>query len=324
MKTPTIDRLDRISIVEVVGSDAATIVNNVTTNEVTSLELGEGRESFVTDVRGKTLGHVCLFREESVLRMIGAPGQSDAIHAHIDRYTIREDATPEVMDEGYVAFVLSPDAAEIADLRLTDGVVLKSCTVTVGGVAATGYGTRWLGEGTVVVVCGKGDATAVSEGLLERLKATGSAQLELGNESTFHQRRTREGFPWLGIDLDESNLPQEADRDDVAISFTKGCYLGQETVARLDALGQVQKKLVRWSISGGVPMAGTTLESDGKKVARLTSVTEVTNVTEGESDSVLAIGFARRSHFDAGSTASGTIDSELGDGEGNSIVGTVL
>ena len=54
-----------------------------------------------------------------------------------------------------------------------------------------------------------------------------------------------------GVDLDERRLPQEADRDELAISFTKGCYLGQETVARIDALGRVNWKLVTLKVGDG-------------------------------------------------------------------------
>ena len=121
----------------------------------------------------------------------------------------------------------------------------------------------------------------------------------VGDEASFHCVRTLAGFPWYGVDLDETNLPQEADRDALAISFTKGCYLGQETVARLDALGQVQRKLVRWSITGGVPAAGATLVAGEKTVGRLTSV------AADDRGGAIAIGFARRSHFEAGATAVG-------------------
>ena len=107
----------------------------------------------------------------------------------------------------------------------------------------------------------------------------------------------------MGVDLDESNLPQEADRDALAISFTKGCYLGQETVARLDALGQVQKKLVGWSITGAVPAAGDTVQCDEKTVGRLTSVADHGDGTAS------ALGMARRSHFDVGARAAGTVAS---------------
>ena len=318
MNTTTIDQLDRISVVEVSGADAETIMHNLTTNEVKSLKDGQGRESFITDVRGKTLGHVCLFREGANLLLIGASGQSEVIRSHIDRYTIREDATPAIRDSEHTAWVLSPAAANLAGLDLMDGITLKSAPIVIEGTEAKCYATRWLGEGTVVILGRPGVAASLAEGLQTRLLDAGSGEIELGGERTFHDSRTRIGFPWLGIDLDDSNLPQEADRDEVAISFNKGCYLGQETVARLDALGQVQKKLVRWSILGGVPAAGTTLESEGKKVARLTSV-----VPDG-SGGALAIGFARRSHFETGSTAEGKITHEENNEGATSIKGTVL
>ncbi len=86
-----------------------------------------------------------------------------------------------------------------------------------------------------------------------------------------------------------------------------------EGVARLDALGQVQKKLVRWSISGGIPNTGATLVSGEKTVGRLTSV-----AADGQGGAT-AIGFARRSHFDPGATATGVIEST-----GAEFTGTVV
>jgi len=75
--------------------------------------------------------------------------------------------------------------------------------------------------------------------------------------------------------------------------------LGQETVARLDALGQVQKKLVLWQIdSPAPPPVGTELTSDEKVVGRLTSV-----VAGDRPGRFLAFGYARRSHFDPGASA---------------------
>ncbi|MGB1707484.1 MAG: YgfZ/GcvT domain-containing protein, partial [Rubripirellula sp.] len=151
-----------------------------------------------------------------------------------------------------------------------------------------------------------------------RVQGEDLLQQQVGNETAFHEARVVAGFPWYGVDLDESNLPQEADRDSETISFTKGCYLGQETVARLDAMGQVQKKLVRWKITGGVPLAGASLSADEKKVARLTSVAST------EQHGVLALGFARRSHFEAGATATGELEADAGDAAGVAIIGTVF
>jgi folate-binding protein YgfZ len=84
--------------------------------------------------------------------------------------------------------------------------------------------------------------------------------------------RVEQGYPWYGIDISEENLPQEVDRNAQAISFTKGCYLGQEPVARIDALGHVNKVLGGVTFTGEeLPTAGRELWADGKVVGQVTS-----------------------------------------------------
>lgn len=303
-------RLSAVSIIDLVGPDAMAIAQNLTTNDVKSLEPGIGSETFVTDVRGKTLGHFVAYRTDRGLRFLGSPGQSQAFANHADRYTIREDATPEVLDEKWAGIVVSPEAAKHPEFRVeaapgphryrvgtwaaTDGEISDS----VAGI----YQVPWLGEGTLLVLAEMLRVEPVLEALASALGVAGDQPV--GGDTEFHHRRTLAGFPWYGADLDASHLPQEATRDAEAICFTKGCYLGQETVARLDALGQVQKKLVRWAIEPAAAV-GSQLAVDGKAVGRLTSVADL-----GDGRGI-AIGFARRSHFDPGATAEGT-DAESG------------
>ncbi|WP_222436130.1 CAF17-like 4Fe-4S cluster assembly/insertion protein YgfZ [Rubripirellula reticaptiva] len=323
MKTSSIYRISPLSIVDTTGADSAAIVHNITTNEVKKLVVGEGRETFVTDVRGKTIGHGFLYRLEDRFRLIGAGGQSDRIVAHIDRYTIREDAVPTIRDADFVALVLRPGVADELGIKLdscdtnaitTDAAVIGD--VTIGNIRVQRYRTRWLGEGTDVILVAPDDIDQLEQWLA-------SKAIDIGDEAALHAARTAAGFPWYGIDLTDANLPQEADRDDLAISFTKGCYLGQETVARLDALGQVQKKLVRWSICGATPEKDATLVANEKTVGRLTSIAVLTTNRDSGSNSAppmdaIAIGFARRSHFDAAATAKGTT------AEGKDFNATVL
>ena len=95
--------------------------------------------------------------------------------------------------------------------------------------------------------------------------------------------RIEQGTPWFGCDLTVDNLPQEAQRDDRAISFKKGCYLGQETVARLDALGHVNWKFRSLRGKNAThPAAGDVVESEGKPQLKITSVTRIDDSnTEG-------------------------------------------
>ena len=305
MTVPRLFRLSAVSVVDLVGEDAVKIAQNLTTNDLALVEPGEGVETFVTDVRGKTLGHFVAFRSSDGLRFIGAAGQSQAFINHVDRYTIRERCEPSARDEDVVALVIGPDASG----PLLDGQggserdgskhhELHSPRAKAIGI----YQVPWLGERTVVTLV---DVLSAESTLDEICGTDGAFEgATIGDDAAFYAHRVRAGFPWYGVDLDESNLPQEADRNDEAICFTKGCYLGQETVARLDALGRVQKKLVRWSLDRR-PEPGATLSHGGKTVGRITSV------ASDADGGAIALGFARRSHFDAGSVAEG-VDQESG------------
>jgi folate-binding protein YgfZ len=107
---------------------------------------------------------------------------------------------------------------------------------------------------------------------LRELLANGG-KAACGREA-FETLRIEAGVPLFGVDFDERNFPQEVGRDREAISYTKGCYLGQETVARIDALGHVHQRIVGVKFEGeGVPPAGTELTADGNVVGRVTSAT---------------------------------------------------
>ena len=262
------------SVLDVTGDDAGQILHNVTTNDVRGLETGQGTETCLTDVRGKVLGHGWMFRLADRFRFIGAAGQSAMLASHIGRYTIREDATPHDRDDEFIVL-----ATEIA------------------GADADGSGQVRVEDDVYV------PATFTERFRLHLMETARGGQVSAWPESLvpvttqrFHDLRVERFFPWYGIDATDANLPQELARDSAAISFTKGCYLGQETVARLDALGQVQKKLVRLVDIDGDPTPGTVIHADAKPVARLTSV---------HSDRRSALAMVRRAWFEDGLSVRG-------------------
>lgn len=313
----TVARPPQLAIVDIIGRDAVKIVNNLCTADIAKLPLHFGREAFVTDVRGKTLGHVCIYRFEDRLRLIGAAASTsewehaEAIIKQVDRYTIREDATAVNVSEHFEPLLVAPPAILSLDLNAASPIDL-ACGLwpsdsSLGPIADSFYAVPWWDEPAVLLLA-QSDAAQAFETAITQLAGTPVAAPE------FHRRRVAAFFPWFGVDLDPNNLPQEADRDAKAISFTKGCYLGQETVARLDALGQVQKKLVKWKVACSSPvMANTELKADERVVGRLASV-----VPADEPNHWDALGFARRTHFEPGSTASGISES------GDAITATVV
>ncbi len=291
MSTQTFYRLPCLSVIDVTGKDALRIANNLTTNEIVSLDDHCGRESFVTDVKGKTVGHVWVYRDGPSLRLIGPAGQTDPLAAHFDRYTIVEDAEVSVLDDQFSVFVLPPDSVPEV---IPDFHCGRDCQRArqLEDRNDHGYEVSWLGSATVVVLVPREQEQAMQDRLC-------GLKLSVADEQAFHHNRTVAGFPWFGIDFSDNNLPQEVARDAQAISFTKGCYLGQETVARLDAMGQVQKKLVRWTLRGEIPDPNVEVTSGGKTVGRLTSIARTSD------NEAKAIGIARRSHFEPGAEATG-------------------
>src|SRR5206468_5611877 len=92
------------------------------------------------------------------------------------------------------------------------------------------------------------------------------------DDATFDALRIEAGTPLSGLDVLPNNLPQDVGRDDRTINFVKGCYLGQETVARLDALGHVNRILKGVRLEGlAIPAAGSPLTFEGKAVGSITS-----------------------------------------------------
>jgi hypothetical protein len=127
-----------------------------------------------------------------------------------------------------------------------------------------------------------------------------------GDES-FEAARVEWGFPLFARDISDKNLPQEVARDPLAISFVKGCYLGQETVARIDALGHVNKTLVGIRFDGqAIPEPLAALEADGQSVGHVTSA-----VFSPRMAAPLALGYVRRGNNVAGSR----LNSPVGEAE---------
>lgn len=292
-------QVDALTILEITGRDASLVLNNLATANVSQLQTNQGVETFVTEVRGRTVGHICAYRREAGILLVGPTGQAERLLQHIDRYIIREEATLSDHSDRYQAILLAqPQAGRFADdyqITSLDSPLLSAGQAEIGGEMVTVCQVPWLGQPAYLCLHSPPPSSEESPQpwWVSRIATADS----LSSMAEFHHQRVLAGFPWFGIDLNENHLPQEADRNAETISFTKGCYLGQETVARLDALGQVQKKLCRWQITttDAIPL-GTPLLSGEKTVGTVTSTAVV-------DDTVIAIAMTRRSHFEPGSKA---------------------
>ena len=263
------DRSSRVRL-DVKGPDAAKFLHNLTTNDVKRLAVGRGCEAFVTSPQGKTLAYVSLIaRDGSILVRADAGGLDKAL-PHLQKYGIFDDVAIEDVSATTLEYHLAgPKAAGW----------LEEQGASLPGPEDLGAIATRLQDRDVFCVrespTGRPGVTLIATAEVGRMLGDhlrSSAFPEL-NAETFEALRIEAGTPVFGREIDEKNLPQEIDRDARAISFVKGCYLGQETVARLDALGHVNKILrgLRFRSGEPIPSPGTPLTADGKVVGSVAS-----------------------------------------------------
>lgn len=285
--------------IEVRGPDRVRFLNGMVTNDVAALVPGQGVLAVKVSAKGRVEAVVRIRALEEALaievREVVAEKLAGALASHLimDDCTLA-DATPS----REVVTILGPRSAEI--LRGSGVQVLDSLPahafVRSGECVVIRDVTLGLAGFEVHVPPGAGAL------FRDRLIAAGAAPLDAEAVEVI---RIEEGVPIDGRDLGEDVLPMEAGLLH-AISFTKGCYVGQEVIARGTNLGGVRWALVRLRLSGELA-PGTKLLDAGD---RRTEVGEVTSVVLSESVGAwIALGFVRTSHAASGThltTATGT------------------
>jgi folate-binding protein YgfZ len=256
--------LDDHFVISLAGEDRHAFLHNFCTADIKKLAVGDGCEAFVLNGKGKTMAFVHALAFDDAIWLLGADVTSaKPLMEHLDRYIIREDVQLADLSESIRMF-FGP-SEKVAGLIGIKELLPNKCRVSgeiVDSLRAVSIEVAGVGLWLAV----QQDSADELIGKLDALRVTVASAVSL--ESI----RIEQGTPRSGTEADESNLPQELQRDEKAISFTKGCYLGQETVARLDALGRVNQLLTRVQLGAESPEAGAELKADDKVVGRVTSV----------------------------------------------------
>ena len=280
--------LDR-TLVAVTGADRAAFLHSFTTNDVKRLAMGSGCEAFITNPQGKTLGHAYLFCEADRLVLDTSAGQADALTGHFGRYIITEEV--EFKDESADLCNILVAGARADELlqRVSDAGTpadrLGHVRATIADRPVAIRRVDYAGPNSFFLCVQRASAQAV----MQSLQDVGAVAC---HEAAIEAARIEAGFPLFGRDIGPDNLPQEVGREELAISFTKGCYLGQETVARIDALGHVNRVRVGVIYSGSEPPAsGTPLFAGEQQVGHVTSA-----AWSPLSKAPVAFAYVRRSH----------------------------
>jgi folate-binding protein YgfZ len=256
-----VDRSERGKLA-LAGSGAAAFLNGQVTNDVEALAPGEGLYAAFLTHKGKMLGDLRVLATGDELLLDTERVALQALFDMIRRHKVGFDVElhKRTLQRGLVSLVgpRSRDVAGATDLPEAEHAH------RAGEIAGRPVRLVVTDAGVDVLTLAE-DTEAVAAALCE----AGAAPV---TEAAAEVVRVERGRPRYGVDLDEATIPQEAGLNERAVSFTKGCYVGQETVARLFYKGRPNRRLRGLRLSAPDAATGDELRLGEKVVGRLGSV----------------------------------------------------
>ena len=250
------------------GEDGLDLLNRLSTNKVVDLAAGEGAVTVLTTDRGRIVDVLGVVNQGDHVILLTSPGRQQAVIEWLDKYTIMEDLTVEdVTSETTMLALVGPDAGSLLGLTSTQDSQdsLKAQPIQLGGFEALAV-EQSLGTLSRYWLIAAPEA---ANGLWEHLTETGAVPL---GATAMEAVRVNFGMPEYGPELGEPYNPLEAGLIG-SVDFAKGCYIGQEVIARLDSYKKIQKYLVSLSLDAKANIvSGDELLQDGKPVGTITSV----------------------------------------------------
>ncbi|MDB4993759.1 MAG: Folate-dependent protein for Fe/S cluster synthesis/repair in oxidative stress [Myxococcaceae bacterium] len=247
-------------VLRVTGGDRQSWLNGLVTCDLAPLRPGDAAYGLAVTQKGRILADVTVLLGADHL-LLAVPASTEAeLRAALDKYLIMEDVEVE------------PEAANVVVLGLHGPASAKLVERARAVGAAAGAVDR-TGLGGGVVIAGVEVRAAVESALREAATAEGGVW---GDDAGWEALRIERGVPRFGKDFDLTTYPQEASLEKRAVSFEKGCYLGQEVVCMLELRGHVKRKLVALVLddAGDVltGLAGADVcDATGAKVGHVTS-----------------------------------------------------
>jgi len=250
-------------MLRVSGPDRRTWLQGQITNDVQATATGDAVYTLVVDVRGKILADAWVLDRGDALDLVLSKNQVGPLRDHLDRFLVMEDVELTPVDARIVT-AQGPRAHEIE-----------------------GFACDRLGTGGIDVIDGDLDE------IVARARGLGGG---LVDEAAWTLARIRAGRPAYGIDFDRENYPQETGLDPIAVSFEKGCYVGQEVVCMLQNRGQLRRRLVKL-LGDSEPATGAKLRFGDADVGEITS-----HAFDAEAGGAWALAYVKRVHAVRGNT----------------------
>jgi folate-binding protein YgfZ len=274
------------------GPDRVRYLNAILTNNIKDLPPGQGIVSLLLNPQGHILAEIGTYAFADRLFCVSYSMIRERLIEWLDKYIIMDDVTLTDETERFGTLALEgPKASAVvqelagvdlrqwADFFSQDGTVASiPCRIvkrSPGGIAGAEF------------VVEREKLQELWHALLEAVRGHGGGPAGYTAMSAI---RLAQGIPWFGYDFGEKQIPHEAGLQDSHISYTKGCYTGQEIVERVRSRGQVNRLRVGLLFSGdAVPEAGSPLTMDRKEVGYVTRAAKLPDPPR-----VIGMGYVRK------------------------------
>jgi folate-binding protein YgfZ len=289
------------------GPDRVRYLNAILTNNIKDLREGHGIVSLLLNPQGHILAEIETYAFAERLFCVSYAMIRDRLIEWLDKYIIMDDVTLTDETPRYGTLALEgPRAAALvktltgidleplSELASVDAEILRSAQDDIAGkpVSKDVIPCRIVkrspgGIPGAEFVTEIGNLPELWQILLEAARKHGGGPM---GYTALSGLRLAQGVPWFGYDFGEKQIPHEAGLQDSHISYTKGCYTGQEIVERVRSRGQVNRQRIQLVISGDVvPEPDTPLTLDGKEVGHVTRAARIWDPPR-----ILGMGYVRK------------------------------
>ncbi len=282
----------------VTGTDRQRFINGQVTNNVKDLKAGQGCYAALVTAKGKLQSDLFIYCLPDELLLDFEPGLTAAVTERLERYVIADDV--QVVDVGSMYGLVTVQGPRSADVVRAVGLEAPSAPLNSSRLESTGAEIYCTGNARGTVAGFDVFVPAEQVGAMQERLVEAAAKVQGGASSmeALEIVRIESGVPRFGVDMDETNLASEAGIEARAISYSKGCYIGQEVISRIRAFGQVAKSLRGLRLPAELPQLpqkGDKLFHEGKEVGYLTS-----SCRSHALQLNIALGYVRREHNSAG------------------------
>ncbi len=294
-KAGLIDYSFRVQV-RMTGEDRVSFLQGIISNDIKVLRPGDGCAAVLLTEQGRLVADLRVYALDSSLLLDVDTRIKDKAMEMLSRFIIADDVEMEDLSEQQVTLALQGPLAS---------QVLTAAGVSIALPKAFQHGEGTIGGSSVHIV--HADDTGLdgyellvpqsqAEGVWQTLLQVGAPfELQPVGLTALNMLRVEAGIPWYGVDMDESRIVLEVGLEH-AISFKKGCYLGQEVVERATARGHVNRKLSGLLVHGKtIPVSGDKLFHDSQEVGWITSAVDSPRLGRP-----IALAYVRREHLTPG------------------------